>query len=143
MVLPKLFIKNDKGRYEPFNIDNDVSDTVFMRRNGKYVPIGRRREENSLTEGIWIVYGTPSCRSILNGTYAHELFNRYKVADLPDITLIECASLSKLTDEICHALHQQADCHLLNFTVHDFVAAVVGELYRQTKDKNGEDNQEV
>lgn len=137
MALPKLFIKNDKGRYEPFNIDNDVSDTVFMRRNGKYVPIGRRHEENSLTEGIWIVYGTPSCRSILNGTYAHELFNRYKVADLPDIPLIECASLSKLTDEICNTLHQQANRCPLNMSVHDLVAAVVGELYRRTKEKNG------
>ena len=136
MALPKLFIKNDKGRYEPFNIDNDVSDTVFMRRNGKYVPIGRRHEENSLTEGIWIVYGTPSCRSILNGTYAHELFNRYKVADLPDIPLIECASLSKLTDEICHNLQQQSDNHLLNMSVHELIAAIVGELYRLTKERN-------
>ena len=136
-ILPKLYTKNDKGRYEPFNIDNDVSDTVFMRRNGKYYPIGRRHEENSLTEGIWIVYGTPSCRSILNGTYAHELFNRYKVADLPDIPLIECASLAKLTDEICNTLHQQANRYPLNMSVHDLVAAVVGELYRQTKEKNG------
>lgn len=134
--IPKLYIKNDKGKYEPFRLDNDVSDTVFMRRNGKYLAIGRRGEYTSLTEGVWIVYGTPSCRSIINGTYAHESFNRYKVADLPDIPLIECASLSKLTDEICHALHQQADCHLLNMSVHELIAAVVGELYRQTKEKN-------
>lgn len=137
MALPKLFIKNDKGRYEPFDIDCDVSDTVFMRRNGKYAPIGRRHEENSLTEGIWIVYGTPSYRSILNGTYAHELFNRYKVADLPDIPLIECASLSKLTDEICNTLHQQANRYPLNMSVKELITAVIGELYRQTKEKNG------
>lgn len=133
---PKLYTKNDKGSYEPFNIDSDVNDTVFMRRNGKYIAIGRRSEDRSLTEGVWIVYGTPSCRSIINGTYAHELFNRYKVADLPDIPLIECASLSKLTDEICNTLHQQANRYPLNMSVHDLVAAVVGELYRLTKAKN-------
>lgn len=129
---PKLYTKNDKGCYEPFNIDSDVNDTVFMRRNGKYIAIGRRGEDRSLTEGVWIVYGTPSCRSIINGTYAHELFNRYKVADLPDIPLIECASLSKLTDEICHNLQQ----HLPNMSVHELITAVVGELYRLTKAKN-------
>ena len=107
-----------------------------MRRNGKYLAIGRLNEGASLPEGVWIVYGRPSCRSIINGTYAHELFNRYKVADLPDIPLVECASLSKLTDEICHNLHQQSDRHLLNMSVHELINAVVGELYRLTKAKN-------
>ena len=134
--IPKLYVKNDKGGYEPFHLDNDVSDTVFMRRNGKYLAIGRRNEDASLSEGAWIVYGRPSCRSIINDTYAHELFNRYKVADLPDIPLIECASLSKLTDEICHNLQQQSDNHLLNMSVHELITAVVGELYRLTKAKN-------
>lgn len=134
--IPKLYVKNDKGKYEPFRLDNDVSDTVFVRRNGKYVAIGRLNEGNSLPEGVWIIYGRPSYRSIINGTYAHEIFNRYKVADLPDIPLIECASLSKLTDEICHNLQQQSDNHLLNMSVHDLVAAVVGELYRLTKERN-------
>ena len=134
--IPKLYVKNDKGRYEPFHLDSDISDTVFMRRNGKYLAIGRLNEGASLPEGVWIVYGRPSCRSIINGTYAHELFNRYKVADLPDIPLVECASLSKLTDEICHNLHQQSDRHLLNMSVHELINAVVGELYRLTKAKN-------
>lgn len=134
--IPKLFFKNEKGRYEPYNVDNDISDTVFMRNNGKYIPIGNRHTEGSLTEGIWVVYGTASCRSILNGSYAHELFNTYKVADLPDIPIIECASLAKFSDEISHRLQQEKNHYLLNMSVYDLITAIVGELYRQTKAKN-------
>ena len=40
MKKPKLYTKNEKGRYEEYQIpDLDVSDTLFRRINGKYVPV--------------------------------------------------------------------------------------------------------
>ena len=37
MSKPKLYIKNDKGRYEPYQLpEPDVSDTVYRKINGKY-----------------------------------------------------------------------------------------------------------
>ena len=38
MKHPKLYTKNEKGRYEEYQIpDMDVSDTLFRRINGKYL----------------------------------------------------------------------------------------------------------
>ena len=40
MKHPKLYTKNEKGRYEEYQIpDMDVSETLFRRINGKYVPV--------------------------------------------------------------------------------------------------------
>ena len=37
MKQPKLYTKNEKGRYEEYQIpDMDVSETLFRRINGKY-----------------------------------------------------------------------------------------------------------
>ena len=36
----KLYTKNENGRYEEYQIpDIDVSETLFRRINGKYVPV--------------------------------------------------------------------------------------------------------
>ena len=51
----KLYIKNDKGRYEEYQIpDMDVSETLFRRINGKYVPVSVNCT-NDLPEGVWVV----------------------------------------------------------------------------------------
>ena len=55
MKHPKLYIKNEKGRYEEYQIpDMDVSETLFRRINGKYVPIAVNCT-NFLPEGVWVV----------------------------------------------------------------------------------------
>ena len=36
----KLYTKNEKGRYEEYQIPGlDVSETLYRRINGKYVPV--------------------------------------------------------------------------------------------------------
>ena len=40
----KLYIKTEKGRYEDYQVpDMDVSETLFRRINGKYVPVSVNR----------------------------------------------------------------------------------------------------
>lgn len=55
MKTSKLYTKNGKGRYEEYQIpDMDVSDTLFRRINGKYVPVSVNCT-NDLPEGVWVV----------------------------------------------------------------------------------------
>ena len=44
MKRKKLYIKNDKGRYEEFRQDMkyEDSDLLFRKIRGKYVPVNRR-----------------------------------------------------------------------------------------------------
>ena len=54
MKRQKLYIKNDKGRYEEFRPDmkSEDSDLLFRKIRGKYVPVNRRYEYDSLSEGV-------------------------------------------------------------------------------------------
>ena len=71
MKHPKLYTKNEKGRYEEYQIpDMDVSETLFRRINGKYVPIAINCT-NDLPEGVWVVTRGQSHREII------ELESRY------------------------------------------------------------------
>ena len=65
----RLYSKNEKGRYEEYQIpDMDVSDTLFRRINGKYVPVSLNCT-NDLPEGDWVVTRGRSRREIIIGKY--------------------------------------------------------------------------
>ena len=74
MKLPKLFVKNNNGRYEPFTMpEHDIAKTMYRRINGKYVPVSKFTSYN-MQEGIWVVTSRPAVRSITNRTYLRECF---------------------------------------------------------------------
>ena len=69
----KLYTKNEKGRYEEYQItDIDISETYFRRVNGRYVPVSVNCT-NDLPEGVWIVTRGRSHREVLSGQYLKEL----------------------------------------------------------------------
>ena len=69
MKQPKLYTKNEKGRYEEYQIPAiDVSETLFRRINGKYVPVSTTYTKD-LPEGVWVVTRGSSCREIISGKY--------------------------------------------------------------------------
>lgn len=91
MSKPKLYIKNDKGRYEPYNFpEPDVSDTVYRKINGKYEPVGRFFNRDYLTEGVWVVYCD---HAFCNGKYLKNKFRMEKVSDLQYPTISELGGM--------------------------------------------------
>ena len=81
----KLYTKNEKGRYEEYQIpDMDVSDTLFRRINGKYVPVSINCA-NDLPEGVWVVTRGRSRREIISGKYLQELMMLEKASDLKEM----------------------------------------------------------
>ena len=85
MKHPKLYTKNEKGRYEEYQIpDMDVSETLFRRINGKYVPVSVNCA-NDLPEGVWVVTRGRSSREIIRGKYLKELMMLDKVSDLKEM----------------------------------------------------------
>jgi hypothetical protein len=106
MSKPKLYIKNDKGRYEPYELPKpDLSDMVYIKSNGKYYPHGRLFDVNFLTEGVWVVYGKAS---FCSGRYLREKFSLEKVSDIkyPSITMAELGGISKITNQAIDDLHR-------------------------------------
>ena len=92
----KLYIKNEKGRYEEYQIpDLDVSETLFRKINGKYVPVSINCT-NDLPEGVWVVTRERSYREIISGKYLKESMMLDKVSDLEEMpNLAELAGWRK------------------------------------------------
>ena len=129
MKQPKLYIKNEKGRYEEYQIpDMDMSDTLFRRINGKYVPVSINCA-NDLPEGVWVVTRGSSSREIISGKYLQELMMLEKASDLKEMpSLAELGSWQKCAK---YVLDEIGDFE--SMTMNEIVYAIVGKVYEYSK----------
>ncbi len=125
----KLYTKNDNGRYEEYQIpDMDVSETLFRRINGKYVPVSIRCT-NALSEGVWVVIRGRSNREIISGKYLKELMMLDKVSDLQEMpSLAELGDIRKCAN---YVLEEIGD--ISTMTKAEIVNAIVGKVFEYSK----------
>ena len=136
MKTPKLYTKNKKGRYEEYQIpDLDVSETLFRRINGKYVPVSVYRTDN-LPEGVWVVTRGRSSREIISGKYLKEMMMLEKVSDLKEMpSLAELGGWQKCAK---YALDEIGDFE--SMTMNEIVYAVVGKVFEYSKRADKEEH---
>ena len=129
MKYPKLYTKNEKGRYEEYQIhDLDVSKTLFRRINGTYVPESILCT-NDLPEGIWVVTRGRGSMEIIRGKYLKELMMLDKVADLKEMPcLAELGEWHKCDNYI---LDEIGD--FKSMTKNEIVNAIVGMVFEYSK----------
>ena len=125
----KLYTKNEKGRYEEYQIpDMDMSETLFRRINGKYVPVSVWLT-NDLPEGIWVVTRGRSSIETISGKYLKELMMLDKVSDLKEMpSLAELGGWHKCAK---YVLDEIGD--FSNMTMREIVDAVVGKVFEYSK----------
>ena len=125
MKKQKLYTKNEKGRYEEYQIpDIDVSETLFRRINGKYVPVSVWLT-NDLPEGVWVVTRGRSSIETISGHYLKELMMLDKVSDLEEMPSLAKYVLDEIKD-------------FSNMTMHEIVDAVVGKVFEYSKKSKDE-----
>ena len=125
MKKPKLYTKNEKGRYEEYQIpDMDISETLFRRINGKYVPISVNCT-NDLPEGVWVVTRGRSSREIISGKYLEELRCLEKEADLKEMPCL--AELGDWQKCAKYVLEEIGD--ISTMTINEINYAVVGKVF--------------
>ena len=129
MKYPKLYTKNEKGRYEEYQItDMDISDTLFRRINGKYVPVSVNLA-NDLPEGVWVVTRGRSSREIISGKYLKESMMLDKVSDLEEMpNLTELGSWRKCANYILRTMED-----ISTMTKADIVNTIVGKVFEYSK----------
>ena len=129
MKQPKLYTKNEKGRYEEYQIpDIDVSETLFRRINGKYAPVSITYTKD-LPEGVWVVTRGSSCREIISGKYLKEIMKLDKASDLKEMpSLAELGGWQKCAQ---WALDEIGDFE--SMTMKEIVYAVVGKVFKYSK----------
>ena len=129
MKQPKLYTKNEKGRYEEYQIpDIDVSETLFRRINGKYVPVSTTYA-NDLSEGVWVVTRDRSCRETIRGQYLKELLKLDKASDLEEMPSL--AALGGWQKCAKYVLDEIGD--FSKMTKRDIIYAVVGKVFEYSK----------
>ena len=129
MKQPKLYTKNEKGRYEEYQIpDMDVSETLFRRINGKYIPVSMNCT-NDLPEGVWVVTRGRGSREIISGKYLKELVMLDKASDLKEMpSLAELGGMRKCANYI---LGEIGD--ISTMTKNEIVNAIVGKVFEYSK----------
>ena len=129
MKYPKLYTKNEKGRYEEYQIpDLDVSETLFRRINGKYVPVSLNCT-NDLPEGVWVVTRGRSSREIVSGKYLKEMMMLDKVSDLKEMpSLAELGGWQKCAK---YVLEEIGDISAMSKI--EIVNAIVGKVFEYSK----------
>ena len=129
MKQPKLYTKNENGRYEEFQIpDIDVSETLFSRINGKYVPVSTTYP-NELPEGVWVVTRDRSCIETIRGQYLKELMKLDKASDLKEMpSLAELGGWQKCAQ---YVLDEIGDFE--SMTMKEIVYAIVGKVFEYSK----------
>ena len=129
MKHPKLYTKNEKGRYEEYQIpDMDVSETLFRRVNGRYVPVSILCT-NDLPEGVWVVTRGRGSREIINGKYLRELMMLDKVSDLKEMpNLAELGGMRKCANYVFAEIGD-----ISTMTKNEIVNAIVGNVFEYSK----------
>ena len=132
MSKPQLYIKNEKGRYEPYNLpEPEVDNKLYRKINGKYYPWEMDLKNYHLSEGVWVITRHKSCTSWTSGSYLREQFKLDKASDIKEVSLAELGSLEKLTREVLEALPND----YRNRSTNDLVHLIVGKVYEITKQK--------
>ena len=128
----KLYTKNEKGRYEEYQIpDMDVSETLFRRINGKYVPVSVNCTDD-LPEGVWIVTRGRSSREIISGKYLKELMMLDKVSDLKEMpSMAELGSVRKCANYVLAEIG-----NFESMTMNEIVNAIVGKVFEYSKKRD-------
>lgn len=131
---PKLYIKGANGRYQPYTPPElDLSDTLYRRVNGKYVPWCKDYESTGLSDGVWVVTTHSSSRGIANGKYLRECFHLDKAADIERITLSQIADMEKMARRIISELKlMNTDDRPMGNV--DFVRTIVGLVFKFDKE---------
>ena len=129
---PKLYIKNDKGKYKPYvPPEIEVDNKLYRKINGKCYAWEMDLKNDHLPEGVWVIVRHKSCTSMTSGKYLREQFRLDKASDIKEVSLAELGSLEKLTRDALESLPDD----YRNRTTSDLVRLIVGKVYELSKNK--------
>ena len=129
MKTPKLYTKNENGRYEEYQIPQvELSETLYRKINGRYVPESINCT-NDLPEGIWIVTRERSHREMISGKYLREQMMLEKASDLKEMpSLAELGSWQKCANYVLRTIGD-----IDKMTRNEIVNAIVGKVFEYSK----------
>lgn len=136
MEKPKLYVKNEKGRYEPYREPEPPYDNVLYRKvmRGKKVVYEPQSmcSDKGLEEGVWVVTKHTYGKSYTRGEYLNDCFMCLKASDIQDVSLAKLGGMDKLADWLCHNWDRLPQ----DTSRYDLSRAIVGILFEYEKERD-------
>ena len=135
MEKPKLYVKNEKGRYEPYREPEPPYNNVLYRkvkRGNKilYEPQSMCSDKG-LEEGVWVVVKNTYGKSYTSGKYLNDCFMCLKASDIQDVSLAKLGGMEKLANYLSFRWGDLPR----NVSQADLCRAIVGILFEYEKEK--------
>ena len=142
----KLYIKNEKGRYEEYKpeLKTDDCDLRFRKVGNKYIPSERYFSHDTLSEGVWVALSNLSFayREIASGDYLKALFQIHKVSDIEEPTIAQLGGLEKCYDYVSCEWDKYYKEYMLGNewkpSNSDYVHFIIGKVFEYYKMKEAE-----
>lgn len=137
MKKPKLYIKNDKGRYEEYQEPKSSYDNVLYKKvqRGKkvvYEPTSML-VTNDLPEGVWVIVKHRGSKSFTSGEYLMDCYMCLKASDIQDVSLAKLGGMERLAEHLSQNWNKLPK----DKSIHELCRAIVGTLflYENSEDK--------
>ena len=127
----KLYIKNDKGEFEPYKDPEPPYHNALYRKCGnRYEPVSML-VDHDLGEGVWVITKHIYGKSYSSGKYLRDCFLCQKASDIQDVSLAKLGGMDKLADYLSHNWEKLPK----NTSQYDLCRAIVGMLFEYEKNK--------
>lgn len=100
---PKLYYKNEKGRYVEYHEPTPIYDNALYRKVGKrYEPVSMMDAANGWTDGVYAVLKHPFGTAIYNASYLQKIFSAYRCGDIEKVSIAKLGGMTKLAHHLMH-----------------------------------------
>lgn len=97
MKKQQLYVKNEKGRYEPYK-EPECDNALYRRKGKRYEPIAMYFESgNYWQEGVFAVIKNSSSTEWASADYLRTVFKLYKCGDIEQVPVAKLAGMKKLS----------------------------------------------
>ena len=146
MKKQKLYIKNEKGRYEEYKpqMKADDENLFFRKVKGKYVPFGRIANGDMIHEGVGVVLSNLSycSRQMASADYLKDLFQIQNVSGIEEVSIAKLGGLERYYDYVASEWNKYYKDYMLwhewspsNSDVIHFIIGKVFEFNEKLKAK--------
>ena len=136
MKKPQLYVKNAKGRYEPYVEEKRTDEnTIYIKRNNRFEPVSLRLNDDCIGEGVYVVRRriNGASYSMAHCDYISDVFCLEKVSNNYRITTEQVASLEDYAEFCIQELQKfekrRAEEHI-GTSPYERVQNIVGNVFK-------------
>lgn len=129
---PQLYVKNDKGLYEPYVEPVQEYDNKLYRKVGNRYESCSMLMDDDLGEGVWVVVKHEGCKSFTSGKYILDRYMCLRAGDIQPVSLAKLGGMEKITHELSRHWNELPR----DVSQYDLVRAVVGLMFKYCNDES-------